>query len=398
VRKITAVKTKVTITGSGPEIPGAVIMIEDGVITGVGPASKIKIPWNAEVVDATDRVVMPGYVLAHTSEGLERGNESMPDVPFLSTFDAIDPFSRFFRIALRNGITTILVMPGNATRFGGTGSVVRPVGKTVEEMLVMKPYGLKISLLPGSGETRMGHMQKIREYLQRAKKYFADRSRRMKEAKEAKKAFTEEVPDEYKVIGDLFGGKITAFIYCPRASDVIRAIELTRSFKFKAVLVLGKDTWKAAPQIGKAGLAAVLPPDIVFYEEDPATGELKQRTLPLIFKKARVSFAFQIDPRSYDARYPWQVMAEAVKYGLPRKDAIAAMTSVPARLIGLGSTMGRIQKGCRADLLLLTGDPLDPRTWIDKMMIDGKIVYERSKDEYLKKLLGEKKTLGEKKK
>ena len=111
-----------------------------------------------------------------------------------------------------------------------------------------------------------------------------------------------------------------------------------------------------------------------------------------------VPFAFQIDPASYDARYPWQVMAQAVKYGLPRKDAIAAMTSVPARLIGLGSTMGRIQKGCRADLLLLTGDPLDPRSWIDKVMIDGKIVYERSKDEYLKKLLGEKKVLGEKKK
>ena len=192
VRKITAVKTKVTITGSGPEIPGAVIMIEDGVITAVGPASKIKIPWNAEVVDARDRVVMPGYVLAHTSEGLERENESMPDVPFLSTFDAIDPFSRFFKVALRNGITAVLVMPGNSTRFGGTGTVVRPVGKTVEEMLVMKPYGLKISLRPGSGETRMGHMQKIREYLRRSKKYFADRARRMKEAKEAKKPFTEE--------------------------------------------------------------------------------------------------------------------------------------------------------------------------------------------------------------
>ena len=190
---------------------------------------------------------------------------------------------------------------------------------------------------------------------------------------------------------ELFAGKLVAFMYCPLASDALRAIELVREYKFKAVLVLGTDAWRAAPHIGAAKLPVVLPSDIVFHEEDPDTGEVNQRVLPLIFKKHRVTFAFQIDPSGYEGRFPWQVAAEAVKYGLSRKDALMAATVVPAQLIGLGGKTGQIRKGFQADLLLLTGDPFDPRTWVDTVMLGGKVVYERSKDSFPKELLEGKK-------
>jgi imidazolonepropionase-like amidohydrolase len=390
-RQIIAVKAKVAITGSGPEIPNAVILVEDGVIREVGPADKVKIPWNADVVDAAEKVVAPGFVLAHTSDGLELANESMPDVPFLSTFDAIDPFRPFFKDALRNGVTTALVLPGNATRFGGTGTIVNPVGKTVEEMLVARPYGLKVSLAPTSGESRMGHMQKLREFLQREVDWKEGVELRKKEAEEAKKPFAGEVPPERQAMQDLLAGKLTAFVYCPLASDVQRAIDLAVHFKFKAVLVLGADTWKAAPQIAAAKLPAILPPDSIFFEEDPLTGEVNQRVLPAIFKKAGVSIAFQVNLNRFDTRYPWQVVAEAVKHGLARGDAIAAATAVPAQILGLGGTIGQIGKGCRADLVVFSGDPLDPRSWVEKVYIGGKLAYDRAADAFLKELMGEEK-------
>jgi imidazolonepropionase-like amidohydrolase len=391
VRQVMALKTKVLITGAGPEIPGAVCLIEDGIIAEIGPQDKVKIPWNADVIDAGDQFLMPGFVLAHTSEGLELSNESMPDVPFLSTFDAIDPFRPFFRHALRSGITCMLVLPGDYTRFGGTGTIVQPVGKTVEEMLIAKPYGLKISLDPAGGESRMGHMQKLREFLRREVEFRGERAQREKEAKEANRPFTEEIPVERRAMQDLLSGTLTAFISCPLASDAIRAIELVREFKLRAVLVLGNDTWRAAAQIGEAKIPVVLPPDIVFFEEDPVTGEVNQRVLPMLFKKANVPFAFQIDSSSYDARYPWQVAAEAVKYGLARHEAIAAATAVPAQILGLAGKTGTIAKGCRADLVLLTGDPLDPKSWVDKVLIGGKVVYDRANDDFLKGLLGDEK-------
>lgn len=391
VRHVTAIKSKMTITGTGAEIPGAVILIEDGTITSLGPEDKVAIPWNAEVIDARDRVIMPGFVLAHTSEGLERANEFMPDVPFLSTFDAIDPFRPFFRDALRNGVTSVLVLPGNATRFGGTGTIVKPVGITVEEMLIERFVGLKMSLQPVGGQSRMGHMQRLREFLRREREYLAQWEERKKEAQAAKRDVPDEVPLEHKAMQDLFAQRLTAFVYCPDASDVIRAIELIQEHKIKAVLVVGAGAWRAAPQIAKAGLPVVLPAGTVFFEEDPVTGEVARRVLPVIYRKAGVRFAFQIDTRSLDARYLWQVAAEAEKHGLERKDAIAAVTAHPAQMLGLGGKAGGIQPGARADLLLLSGDPLDATTWIEQVMIGGRMVYDRKEDAFLKELFGKSK-------
>ena len=113
--------------------------------------------------------------------------------------------------------------------------------------------------------------------------------------------------------------------------------------------------------------------------------------LPVIYRKAGVRFAFQIDTRSLDARYLWQVAAEAEKHGLERKDAIAAVTAHPAQMLGLGGKAGVIQPGARADLLLLSGDPLDATTWIEQVMIGGRMVYDRKEDAFLKELFGKSK-------
>lgn len=381
-RHLVAIKTKLTLTGSGRDQQNGIILIEDGIIKEVSPS--LKIPWNAEVIDESKHIVMPGFVLAHTSRGLERANESMPDVPFLSTFDAIDPFQSFFRDSLRNGITGMLILPGNSTRFGGTGTVVKPTGKLVEDMLIQKPVGLKISMSPAGGQSRMGHVQQLRAYLDGAKKSL---DKWNKQAKDPKTPKPGELSPALKTMDQLFKGTLKAFVYCPTASDVIRAIELIQQFKFKAILVLGENTWKAAPYIKKANLPVILPPDIMFFDRNPDTGEMKQVILPTIFAKMRIPFAFQCDPSSYDARTLWQVAAEAVKYGLPKNLALAAISSTPAGMIGLGGKTGQIRPGMEANLLVLTGDPLDPTTWIDKVLIGGKVVYDRKKDEYLKLLL-----------
>ena len=386
-RHVTAIKTKAVIAAAGTEIPQGVILIEEGAITAVDAPANLQIPWNAEVIDASDRIVMPGLVVAHTSEGLERQNENMPDVPSISTFDAIDPFQQYFRRALRDGVTAALVLPGNATRVGGTGTIVKPAGATVDEMLIQRHVGLKVSLAPAGGMSRMGHMQKLREFLRAEQKFLADFQTAKKEAAQAGRPAQEDVPLEHKAMEDLFAGRLTAFVYCQLAGDAVRAIELIGEFKLKAVLVLGRDAWRAAGAIAKAKLPVILPPDAIFFDEDPETGEVVRRNLPAIFGQARVAFAFQSDSRSINARSLWQVAAEAVKHGLGRKEALAAITSTPAQYIGLGQKLGQIRPGFRANLLFLTGDPLDPRTWVDRVMIDGAFVYERAKDKFLQELI-----------
>jgi imidazolonepropionase-like amidohydrolase len=73
---------------------------------------------------------------------------------------------------------------------------------------------------------------------------------------------------------------------------------------------------------------------------------------------------------------------------MSRSDAIRAVTRTPAEILGIEGRVGTIEKGKDANLVVLTGDPLDARTWVDQVLVEGKAVYERSKDAKLKRILG----------
>ncbi len=217
---IVAVKAGKLITISGTALTDAVILIENGKIKAIGNAKDMEVPWDAKVIDASKRVVMPTYVIAHTNGGMSSGNERMANVPYLTVQDAVDPASRYFEEALRNGIGTIHVIPGNQTLIGGSGMVVRPYGKTVEDMAVLSKTGLKMSL--GSSGSRMAQIQKMRRALKDVKEYMADYERRKKEFEQEKAAgatdkekFEEKIDEKKKPVVDLLEGKASAYFYVP---------------------------------------------------------------------------------------------------------------------------------------------------------------------------------------
>jgi imidazolonepropionase-like amidohydrolase len=385
VRKKIAIKAGKIMTIAKGDIQNGTILIEDGIIKTVG--SKVEIPWDANVIEAKDKVVMPGFVLAHTSSGLDRENENVPEVPFLSTFDSIDPLSPYFEDSLRDGVIAMLVLPGNNTLLGGTGTIVRPHGLTVESMLIKSYTGLKISLRPARTTSRMGHMQRFRRYMNDLKEYLKEYEQRKADAKEEKKPFDEEIDPRKQSMIDLLNKKLTAFIYCDRAADVPKAIEIQEMHKLNTVLVLSPDCYKAVDLIAEKKLPVVLDPQLIVWETNEETNTEEMKIVPMIFYKAGVKFAFQTDISQYGTRYLWHQAATAIKHGMKRKDALKSITLLPAQFIGVDDRLGSIEAGKEADLIFLTGDPLDAQTWVDQVMIGGEIVYERAKDKRLKKLL-----------
>jgi imidazolonepropionase-like amidohydrolase len=385
VRKKLAVEAGRIITIAGKDIKNGVILIEDGTIKAVG--TDVEIPWDAFVIEAKDQVVMPGFVMAHTSSGLDRENENMPEVPFISTFDSIDPISTFFEDSLRDGVVAMLVLPGNNTLLGGTGTIVKPYGRTVEAMLIKRYAGLKISLQPSQNTSRMGHMQRFRRYVSDLKDYLEEYEQRKADAKEEKKPFDEEIDVTKQSMVDLLNKKLTAFIYCDRAADVPKAIEIQKTHELNTVLVLGPDCYKAAGLIAKSKLPVILDPELIVWETNEQTNEEEMKVIPMIFHKAGVKFAFQTDTSQYGRRYLWYQAATAVKYGMKREEALKSITLYPSQFIGVDNRLGSIETGKEATLVFLTGDPLDAQSWVDQVMIAGEIVYERAKDERLKKLL-----------
>ena len=385
VRRKVAIDAGRIITITGADIEDGTILIEDGIIKAVG--KDVEIPWDAFVMQAEDQVVMPGFVLAHTSDGLDRPNENVPEVPFLSTFDSVDPLSSFFEDSLRDGVAAMLVLPGNNTLLGGTGTVVSPRGRTVEDMLVKRYVGLKISLEPTRNTSRMGHMQRFRRYMDELKDYQEEYDRRKKEAEKEKKPFDEQIDPRKQPMIDLLDGKLTAYIYCGVAADVPKALEIIETHKLKAVLVLSPDCYKAASLIARKKLRVVLDPELIVWKTNEEQNAEEMKVVPIIFHEAGVKFAFQTDTSRYGRRYLWYQAATAVKYGMSRTEALKSITLYPAQFIGIDDRFGSIETGKEANLIFLTGDPLDAQTWVDKVMLAGEVVYEKDKDQRLKKLL-----------
>lgn len=434
-----AIKAGKIITVSGPTLENGIIIIRDGRIAEVG--SDLEIPVDLRLVDATDKVVMPGIVDPHSSSALNQANERNAVVPFLSVVDGIDPMRPYFEESRRNGVTTAVVVPGNSTMIGGQASIVKTAGIYVDDMLLLRSAGLKLSLQPPSG-SRMSHIARLRRELETAKRQLAEAAETPPATPAPEKPAPEKPAPEKpapekpasdqpfssenglsessdpgtvqepertepaegatettaasnaaanQAVKDLLNGKTRAFIYCQNAADVGQAFRLMDDFKFNAILVLGQDCHQAAGEIAKRNVPVILDPTLVYWKRDPVTRLDEKIVLTKLYQDAGVKFLFQSNDsdsrQSLGSSYFWFQAATAVRYGLSREDAIAALTLEPAKALGIDQYVGSIQAGRDADLVILTGDPLDISTWVDQTLVNGKVVYERKTDWKLKLLL-----------
>jgi imidazolonepropionase-like amidohydrolase len=391
--QVVAVKGGRIVPMSGPEIDNGVVLIENGRITAVG--TDVEVPWNAKVVDATGKVVLPTWVLAHQTGGMSQAGENMQNVPYLTVVDAIDPSSGFFEEALRNGVGTIHVMPGHRTLIGGQGMVVKPYGRSVTDMAVVTRSAQKLSLL-GSGESRVAAITRLRRAFEEVQEYLKDYERRKQEferekaagAVPADKTWDEELDRKKKPLIDLLQGKDRAHLFVPGPAEAPEALALVARNAFPITLVLGPATHKAAAALAGVAAPVVLDDQLELFETDPDT-DVETRICPAaVFHRAGIPFALSINDRGGPGRYPWWQMATLVRHGVDRKTALESMTTVPAKILGLEQDVGSIAPGRIGNLQILSGDPLQATTWVESVLLDGEVVYERSTDPRLQHLFG----------
>ncbi|MBI5852944.1 MAG: amidohydrolase family protein [Planctomycetes bacterium] len=377
-------------------LENAVILVKDGRIEAVG--ADLEVPWNATVVDARDKVVMPAWILAHSTAGLGGGNnERMQNVPFLTVADGLDPSSLAIEEGRRNGVGVANVMPGNQTLVAGRGLIARYVGRTVEEMTLRERSGLKLSFAAGQGNV-IAQIREMRRVLDDAAALKKDLERKREEWQKAKDAgaikdeeFKEEPDETKKPLVDLIEGKLVGWLYVPGSAELAEVARLKEKYALKLVLILGPRCYKAAEQVKALGYPVVLDENALeFRETDPETGDEKIVSPAKVFADAGIEFAISLgDDGRGPERHPWWQLATMVRSGIDRETALRSLTSVPAKILGLDAELGTIQAGRAANLQVLTGDPFQATSWVDTVMIDGEIVYERSKDQRLKLLFGE---------
>jgi imidazolonepropionase-like amidohydrolase len=413
-----AIKAGKVIQGPGlPDIDKGVIVIENGRIAAIG--TDVKVPWDAKVIDAPKLIAFPGFVEAHSSRGMDRPNENVDPAPFLSVRDSIDPVNFYFEDSLRWGITTINIQQGNNCVVAGQGMVVRPVGITIDEMTVKTNSGIKLSATPKFGMSAATQAQSLRkafgdlrrhlEQLVEEKKDGNDRAKREAlfqgrdlEGENAKGRAMEgsawkvaglemiprgEIDEKQAPLLALVEGKMAAFFYCGRPMDVHRALEVAREngFLARTTLVISPACYKAADVIAEAGVPVVLENPVVYVESDPMTGAETEIFVPGELKKKNVRFALSSSNTTTESL--WFQAAQCVGRGMTRNDAIAAVTTIPADMLGLGKQVGSLEVGKVGNVLLYSGEPLSVTSWVEKVVVDGNEVYDRSKDVRVKHLL-----------
>lgn len=400
------------VTQAGPDIEDGRIVIENGRITALGKKSEVEKPWDATVIGGNALVAFPGFVEAHTSQGMDRANENIDVAPFLDIRDSVDPVAYFFEDCLRYGVTTINLQQGANCVVGGRGMIVRPFGMTVEEMTVRPLYGMKLSTRPKGGKSRATQMQALRfafddlrTYLEElvekekdeagyAKREALFQGRDLEAEKAQGRAMTssawkveglEAIPrgaldERYAPLLELLEGRYTAFFHCGDPLDVAHALEVARAqgLLAKTVLVIEEDCWKAADLIAEAGVPVVLEGALVDVQRDPVTGAEIETFAPAVLQQKGVRFALSSeDPNT---RAPAYQAALAIGRGLDRAVALDAVTRVPAEILGLGNEVGSLEKGKLGNVLLFSGDPLSVTSWIEHVVLEGRPVYERAKD------------------
>lgn len=387
-----AVKGGKIVPIQGPVIDDGVLLIENGRITKIAKSGEFEIPWAAKVIDATGKWVLPTWVVAHSQGGQRGFNENMQNVPWLSVADAIDPSAPYFEDMLRAGVGTIHVLAGNQTLLGGFGMVVRPYGRTVEDMTTAGNTGIKMSLFAGGGG-RLQQIRRLRRALSDARELLADFERRKAEfdkekaagAIPADKTWTEEIDRQKKGVVDLIQKKTKGWLFVPSFAEVDEALRLAQELDL--VCVLGNNIDESIAAIVRLGKPVVLDENLEYFETDEETQKETKYCTAKLLADAGVPFVLTIGQSGPTSNAWWQ-LGTCVRNGVSREVALEALTLGPAKLLGLDAQLGSLTEGKLANVQILTGDPLQATSWVETVVLEGKVCYERSKDARLQYLFG----------
>jgi Amidohydrolase family len=184
----------------------------------------------------------------------------------------------------------------------------------------------------------------------------------------------------------LTGGRVVFQV--DRAADILGVVTFAERNGMKPVILGGNEAWLVAKELAKANVPVILNPlDDLPLDFDRLASTL-ENAARLQRAGVRIAFSSGDTPQ---ARLVRQLAGNAVAHGLPWESALAAITSTPADIFGLGATHGRIAVGRSADLVLWSGDPLEVTTLADQVWIGGRPVEMKSRqtelrDRYVEKV------------
>ena len=164
-------------------------------------------------------------------------------------------------------------------------------------------------------------------------------------------------------------GEMPLLILANRAREIRGAVEFTKEQGVRMILLGGAEAWEVTDLLAEEDIPVILGPTqrLPGHEDDPYD---RPFTTPGELHAAGVTVAFATFGSSNSRLLPYEA-GHAVGYGLPQDAAIRAITTVPAQLFGLEEDFGTLEEGKVANLIVVNGDPLEIRTEVHHVFVNG---------------------------
>jgi imidazolonepropionase-like amidohydrolase len=304
-----------------------------------------------------------------------------PVTAFVRALDAINPADEGFRDAISGGVLAVNVNPGSGNPIGGQTVAIKCWGRTVDEMVLREPAGLKSALGENpkrvygdkneTPSTRLGTAGVIRDAFVQAANYLA----RIAAAEDAPPSERKPVDRDLNLeaLGQVLRREIPWRQHCHRADDIATAIRISQEFGYRLVIDHGTEAYLLADLIAQQAIPVIIGP--LFTSRSKV--ELRNRSLanPGKLAAAGVTIAITTDHPVVPIHFLIHQATLAVKEGLDRDTALRAVTINPARILGVADRIGSLAPGKDASLVVWSGDPLDVMSRAERAFLDGREIY-----------------------
>jgi imidazolonepropionase-like amidohydrolase len=394
-------------------IENGVILMQAGKITAVGTATAVNVPTGAQIIDATGMTVYPGLIDSETSLGLtEISAEAMTNdlvelsdeiMPHMHTAEAFHAESVLIPVARVNGITNAVVAPEGTDTLPGQDAFIQLAGPSATEMLLIRDNAMPLNFTGDQRRnkggfdkrkfpsTRMGLAAQLRQAFIDAQDYKAkwdDYDRKKADAAQNKKPEPLAPKRDLKseALLPYLEGKKTIVLAAESPSDLETAVSLANEFKLKFVLNHISHSQPVLDYVASLKVPVIVGPIYEAPKEDERYDTVYSLPAQLYKRGVKIVFA------SYSAHNVRNLPDQAgfaTAFGLPYDEALKAITINAAEVWGVADQLGSLDVGKTANVVVANGDPLDVKTDVKQVFIQGRAIpmtdrQTQLRDEYSK--------------
>lgn len=372
-------------------IENGVVVMSGGKIVAVGPVASTKVPAGAEVFDAKGMTVYPGLFDAETHLGLtevssdansnDLAEPSDEIMPHMHVADAFHAETVRIPVARLNGITNAVVAPASEDSIAGQDAVIQLYGRDRDDMLLGRDVALAMNFqgsvrrkanFEGSSKfptTRMGLASQIRQIFLDAQHYEAEME---ESARPDHKGSPPKRDLKLEALLPYLKGEKPVVLSAYEGYEVEVAMGIAKEFHLKVILNHVTHAQNVLDEIASYHVPVIVGPIYDFPRPDERFDAVY--SLPAELQKRGVKIAFSSLGGSGDVRNLPYAAGYAVAYGLPYEDALKAITLNPAEMFGFGGSLGSLDVGKTANVVVANGDPLDVRTSVKQVFIEGEAI------------------------